>query len=41
VVELPQVGAEFVMRGGPSSDGVLLGASQHRDGLGELGVGGH
>ena len=28
------------MRGGAGPDGVLLGAGQHRDGLGEFAVGG-
>jgi hypothetical protein len=37
---LAQVGAELVVRGGTVPDGVLLGAGQHRDGLGQLGVGG-
>ena len=37
---LAQVGAEPVVRGGAVPDGVLLGAGQHRDGLGQLGVGG-
>ena len=39
-VVLAQVGAELVVRGDAVPDGVLLGAGQHRDGLGELGVGG-
>ena len=39
-VVLAQVGAELVVRGGARPDGVLLGAGQHRDRLGELGVGG-
>ena len=38
-VVLAQVGAELVVRGDPVPDGVLLGAGQHRDGLGELAVG--
>ena len=39
-VVLAQVGAELVVRGGAVPNGVLLGAGQHRDGLGQLGVGG-
>ena len=39
-VVLAQVGAELVVRGGAVPDGVLLGAGQHGDGLGQLGVGG-
>ena len=39
-VVLAQVGAELVVGGGAVPDGVLLGAGQHRDGLGQLGVGG-
>jgi hypothetical protein len=39
-VVLAQVGAEPVVRGGAVSDRVLLGPGQHRDGLGELAVGG-
>ena len=39
-VVLAQVGAQLVVRAGARPDGVLLGAGQHRDGLGELGVGG-
>ena len=38
-VVLAQVGAEPVVGGGAVPDGVLLGAGQHRDGLGQLGVG--
>jgi hypothetical protein len=37
-VVLAQVGAELVVRGGAVPDGVLLGAGQHRDGLGQLAV---
>ena len=37
---LAQVRAEPVVRGGAVPDGVLLGAGQHRDGLGQLGAGG-
>jgi hypothetical protein len=36
---LAQVGAELVVCGGAVPDRVLLGAGQHRDPLGELGVG--
>jgi hypothetical protein len=39
-VVLAQVGAELVVRGGAVPYGVLLGAGQHRDRLGELAVGG-
>jgi hypothetical protein len=39
-VVLAQVGAEPVVRLGAVPDGVLLGAGQYRDGLGQLGVGG-
>ena len=38
-VVLAQVGAELVVRGDAAPDGVLLGAGQHRDRLGELAVG--
>jgi hypothetical protein len=34
------MGAELVVRGGAVPDGVLLGAGQHGDRLGQLGVGG-
>jgi hypothetical protein len=37
---LAQVGAQLVVRGGAGPDCVLLGAGQHRDGLGQLAVGG-
>ena len=37
---LAQVGAEFVVRGGAVPDRVLLGAGEHRDRLGQLGIGG-
>ena len=37
---LAQVGAELVVGLGAVPDGVLLGAGQHRDGLGQLAVGG-
>jgi len=36
---LAQAGAELVVRGGAVPDRVLLGAGQHRDGLGELAAG--
>jgi hypothetical protein len=39
-VVLAQVGAQLVVGAGADPDGVLLGAGQHGDGLGELGVGG-
>jgi hypothetical protein len=38
-VVLAQVGAQLVVRGDPVPHRVLLGAGQHRDGLGELAVG--
>jgi hypothetical protein len=37
---LAQVGAELVVHCSAVSDGVLLGAGQDRDGLGQLGIGG-
>jgi hypothetical protein len=38
-VVLAQVGAQLVVRGDPVPHRVLLGAGQHRDGLGELAAG--
>ena len=39
-VVLAQVGAELVVGGGAVPNGVLLGAGQHCDGLGQLGSAG-
>jgi hypothetical protein len=39
-VVLAQMRAKPVVRGGARPDGVLLSAGEHRDGVGELGVGG-